>query len=156
MGSSPWGIRRERGSVLTFFRYHRKQESGPLSPTLSPSEGERESARKKRRTDPDAQLCRSNADRQIRRDRISGQGFPAQNRPVKKFLVFTYYAGRPLGGAKDFLADFDSVEEALDNILDEPTRYYQIVNSETMRVRKQGLARFKYFDPREFRRAGVD
>ena len=72
---------------------------------------------------------------------------------MKKFLVFTYYAGRSLGGAKDFLADFDSVEEALGNILDEPMRYYQIVESETLRVEKEGLARFKDFDPREFRRA---
>ena len=76
---------------------------------------------------------------------------------MKKFLLFTYYAGRPLGGARDYLADFDSVEEALENILDEPTRYYQIVNSKTMRVRKEGLAIFKNFNPREFRReAGVD
>ena len=76
---------------------------------------------------------------------------------VKNFLVFTYYAGRSLGGAKDFLADFDSVEEALGNILDEPARYYQIVDAETMRVEKEGLAMFKDFDPREFRReAGVD
>jgi hypothetical protein len=76
---------------------------------------------------------------------------------VKKFLVFTYYAGRPLGGTKDFLADFDSVEEALDNILEEPMRYYQIVDAETMRVKKEGLAMFKDFDPREFKReARVD
>ena len=71
---------------------------------------------------------------------------------MKKFLLFTYYADRPLGGAKDFLADFDTVEEALDNLLNEPNRYYQIVNSQTMRVRKEGLAIFKDFDPREFRR----
>jgi hypothetical protein len=83
---------------------------------------------------------------------FSGRGCRVRILPVKKFLVFTYYAGRPLGGAKDFLADFESVEEALDNILEEPTRYYQIVNSETMRVRKEGLARFKDFDSREFRR----
>ena len=71
---------------------------------------------------------------------------------MKEFLLFTYYAGRSLGGAKDFLGDFDSVEEALDNILDEPMRYYQIVEAETMRVKKEGLAMFKDFDPREFRR----
>jgi hypothetical protein len=71
---------------------------------------------------------------------------------VKLFLAFTYYAGHSLGGVKDFLADFDTVEEALENILEEPTRYYQIVNRETMEIVKEGLARFKNFDPREFKR----
>jgi hypothetical protein len=71
---------------------------------------------------------------------------------VKKYLLFTFYAGRALGGARDFLADFDTVEEALENILNEPTRYYQIVNSESMEIVKEGLARFKNFDVNEFRR----
>lgn len=71
---------------------------------------------------------------------------------MKPFLLFTYYAGRALGGTKDFLADFDSIEEALDNLLDEPTRYYQVVDAETMCVVREGLARFKHLDPREFRR----
>jgi hypothetical protein len=74
-----------------------------------------------------------------------------QNGPVKRFLAFTFYAGHALGGAKDFLADFDSIDEALENILEEPTRYYQIVDSATMEVVKEGLARFKNFDPSEFR-----
>ena len=71
---------------------------------------------------------------------------------VKAFLLFTYYAGRPLGGAKDFLGDFDSVEEALENILEERQRYFQIVDYKTMLVAKEGLAWFKHFDPRVFRR----
>jgi hypothetical protein len=73
---------------------------------------------------------------------------------VKKFLLFTYYSGRPLGGMKDFLADFDEIPEALDNILDEPNRYYQIVRGDTFRIIKEGLARFKNYDPREFQREG--
>jgi hypothetical protein len=63
---------------------------------------------------------------------------------VKRFLLFTYYVGRPLGGVKDFLDSFDSVEEALDNILDESMRYYQVVDAETMETVKEGLARFKH------------
>ena len=71
---------------------------------------------------------------------------------MKKYLLFTYYAGRALGGAKDFLADFDTLEEALENILNEPTRYFQVVDSESMETVKEGLARFKHFDVKEFRR----
>jgi hypothetical protein len=96
--------------------------------------------------------CRRNTYGNIRLARISNGPHVGDSIEVKKFLLFTYYAGRPLGGAKDFLAAFNSVEEALDNILDEPTRYYQIVDAETMRVKKEGLAMFKDFDPREFRR----
>ena len=55
---------------------------------------------------------------------------------------------------KDFLAEFDSVEEALDNLLVEPGRYYQIVRRDNLRVVKEGLAIFKSYDPREFRREG--
>lgn len=69
---------------------------------------------------------------------------------VKKYLLFTYYVGRPLGGAKDFLDSFDSVEEALDNILDEWTRYYQVVDRDTMETVREGLARFKNFSPQSF------
>ena len=69
---------------------------------------------------------------------------------VKKYLLFTYYAGRPLGGARDFLDSFDSVEEALENLLDERTRYYQIVDRDTMKTVKEGLAWFRYFSPEEF------
>lgn len=70
---------------------------------------------------------------------------------MKKFLVFTYYVGRPLGGVKDFLDAFDTVEEALENILDERERYYQIVDRTTMKTVKEGLARFKSFWPDGFR-----
>jgi hypothetical protein len=69
---------------------------------------------------------------------------------MKKYLLYTYYVGRPLGGAKDFLDSFDSVEEALDNILDEWTRYYQIVDRDTMQTVKEGLARFKHYSPTGF------
>ena len=71
---------------------------------------------------------------------------------MRRYLVFTYYAERPFGGAKDFLGDFDSLDDALDNILEERRRYYQVVESETMHVVKEGLALYKRFDPREFRR----
>jgi hypothetical protein len=74
---------------------------------------------------------------------------------VKPYLLFTYYAGRPLGGVKDFLGDFDSIEEALDNLLEERTRYYQIVDTESMSVVKEGLAWFKNFDSGQFRRERV-
>jgi hypothetical protein len=66
---------------------------------------------------------------------------------MKPYLVFTYYVGRSLGGIKDYLDAFESVEEALDNILAERNRYYQIVDRETMRVVKEGLAMFKNFVP---------
>ena len=69
---------------------------------------------------------------------------------VKKYLLFTYYVGRPLGGVKDFLESFDSVEEALDNILEEWTRYYQVVDRDTMETVKEGLARFKNFSAEGF------
>jgi hypothetical protein len=66
---------------------------------------------------------------------------------MKKYLVFTYYVGRSLGGAKDVLDSFDSINEALDNILAERSRYYQIVDRDTMQVIKEGLAMFKNFVP---------
>lgn len=69
---------------------------------------------------------------------------------MKKYLVFTYYVGRALGGAKDYLDSFDSVEEGLDNILTERHRYYQIVDRDTMKVVKEGLAMFKNFIPDSF------
>jgi hypothetical protein len=69
---------------------------------------------------------------------------------VKQYLLFTYYVGRPLGGVKDFLDSFDTVEEALDNILEEWTRYYQVVDRDTMETVKEGLARFKNFSPQGF------
>jgi len=73
---------------------------------------------------------------------------------MKKYLVFTYYVGRALGGVKDFLDSFDTAEEALDNILAERHRYYQIVDRDTMSVVKEGLATFKNFVPESFDSAG--
>jgi hypothetical protein len=75
---------------------------------------------------------------------------------MKNFLVFTYYVGRPLGGAKDYLDSFDTVEEALDNILKERDRYYQIVGRDSFQVIKEGLALYKDFSPEYFERSGVD
>jgi hypothetical protein len=69
---------------------------------------------------------------------------------MKKYLVFTYYVGRSLGGIKDFLDGFDSVEEALDNILLERNRYYQIVDKDSMKVVREGLSMFKNFVPEKF------
>ncbi len=66
---------------------------------------------------------------------------------MKKYLVFTYYVGRSLGGVKDYLDSFDSVPEALDNILSERNRYYQVVDRDTLQVVKEGLAMFKHFIP---------
>ena len=73
---------------------------------------------------------------------------------VKQYLLYTYYVGRPLGGVKDFLDSFDSVEEALDNILEEWTRYYQVVDRDTMYVVREGLARFKNYSPGGFSAPG--
>ncbi len=70
---------------------------------------------------------------------------------VKKYMVFTYYADRPMGGANDYLGDFDTMDEALDNILVERRRYYQVVERRTMRVVKEGLSLFKRFEPGEIK-----
>ncbi|MEP6662312.1 MAG: hypothetical protein ABJC04_01495 [Verrucomicrobiota bacterium] len=69
---------------------------------------------------------------------------------MKQYLVFTYYVGRPMGGIKDFLDGFDSVDEALENLLVERNRYYQIVDRHTMRVVREGLSMFKNFVPEKF------
>lgn len=69
---------------------------------------------------------------------------------MNKFLLFTYYIGKPFGGVKDFLDSFGSVEEALENILPERNRYYQIVDRDSMTVVKEGLAIFKNFVPDDF------
>lgn len=69
---------------------------------------------------------------------------------MKKYLVFTYYVGRSLGGIKDYLDGFDSVDEALDNILLERNRYYQIVERDSMKVVREGLSMFKNFVPEKF------
>ena len=62
---------------------------------------------------------------------------------MSKFLVFTYHAGRPLGGMSDYLDSFDSVNQALDNVLPEPERYYEIVEAGSMRIVREGLSQFK-------------
>jgi hypothetical protein len=69
---------------------------------------------------------------------------------MNRYLLFTYYVGRSWGGMKDFLDAFESVEEALDNLLPEPTRYFQIVDRETLKVVKEGLTIFKDADPGSF------
>ena len=69
---------------------------------------------------------------------------------MKRYLVFTYYVGRSCGGMKDLLDSFDSVAEALENLLSEPTRYFQIVDRETLEIVKEGLTMFKDCDPKFF------
>ena len=71
---------------------------------------------------------------------------------MNRYLLFTYYVGRSSGGMRDFLDAFDSVAEALENLLPEPTRYYQIVDGETLAIVKEGLAMFKDCDPESFTR----
>ncbi|GEM_PF-1200863 len=71
---------------------------------------------------------------------------------MRRYLVFTFYAGRPLGGYNDFLDSFSSLHEALANLLEEPGRFYQIVDRNTMRIVKQGLTAFKNYDPKAFLR----
>ena len=71
---------------------------------------------------------------------------------MRRYLVFTYYAGRPNGGFNDFLDSFSTVPEALENLLDEPGRYFQIVDRNTMRIVKQGLTAFKDYEKSEFQR----
>ena len=71
---------------------------------------------------------------------------------MRRYLVFTWYAGRPLGGWHDFLDSFSSLPEALANLLNEPERYYQIVDRNTLRIIRQGLTEFKDYDPDTFQR----
>ena len=71
---------------------------------------------------------------------------------MRRYLVFTYYVDKPLGGFHDFLDSFSSVPDALDNLLEEPNRYFQIMDRNTMRIVKQGLTAFKDYDPKAFRR----
>ena len=75
---------------------------------------------------------------------------------MNRYMLFTYYAGRPLGGMKDFLDAFESIEEALENLLDEPTRYYQVVDRDTSKVVKEGLAIFKNYCPESFSSGEAD
>jgi hypothetical protein len=72
----------------------------------------------------------------------------------KKFLVFTYYVGRSFGGMKDFLDGFDTLQEALENILPERNRYYQVVDRDSLEVVKEGLAIYKNFSLKSFRLHG--
>jgi hypothetical protein len=74
----------------------------------------------------------------------------ATARQMKRYLVFTYYAGRSLGGMKDYLDAFESQEEALENILKEANRYYQIVDLNSLEIIKEGLAIYKDFSPEHF------
>ena len=67
---------------------------------------------------------------------------------MKKYLVFTYQANQAQGGMKDLLDSFDTLEDALLNVKDERNRYFQIVDSASMKVVKEGWAMFKYYDPR--------
>ena len=69
---------------------------------------------------------------------------------MKKYLVFTYKTGRAQGGMRDFERSFDTVEEALLNIKDERNRFFQIVEHTSMKVVKEGLSMFKFYDPRAF------
>ena len=71
---------------------------------------------------------------------------------MSRYLVFTYYVGRACGGMKDLLDAFETIEEALENLLPEPTRYFQIVDRETLCVVKEGLTLFKDSDPSSFSR----
>ena len=69
---------------------------------------------------------------------------------INRYWVFTYYVGRSCGGMKDFLDSFETVAEALDNLLPEPNRYFQIVDGGTMAIIKEGLTAFKDCDPSSF------
>ena len=71
---------------------------------------------------------------------------------MRRYLVFTYYVGHPLGGYHDFLDSFTNLPEALENLHDEPNRYYQVVDRNSMRIVRQGLTTFKDYDPSAFRR----
>jgi hypothetical protein len=69
---------------------------------------------------------------------------------MKKYLVFTYYAERPLGGFKDYLDAFETLEEALENLLKERNRYYQVVDADTFAIIREGLTMYKDFSPEHF------
>jgi hypothetical protein len=67
---------------------------------------------------------------------------------MKKYLVFTYKTGRARGGMGDFSSSFDSLEEALFDITVERNRYFQIVETTSMKIVKEGWSLFKFYDPR--------
>ena len=69
---------------------------------------------------------------------------------MQRYLLFTFYVGRALGGINDFLDSFDTIEDALENLLKERDRYYQIVDAETMEVVKEGLTPYKDLSPECF------
>ena len=71
---------------------------------------------------------------------------------MDRFLLFTFYAGRPCGGAGDLVDCFASVEDALENLLPERGRWYQVLDAETLKVVKEGLALYKDFTPESFHR----
>jgi len=71
---------------------------------------------------------------------------------MNRYLVFTYYVNCSLGGMKDFLDSFESVAEALENLLPEPRRYFQIVDRKTLKIVKEGLTMFKDYDKGAFRK----
>jgi hypothetical protein len=87
----------------------------------------------------------------LQRASLPGAVSSGQNM-MNQYLVFTYYVGRSWGGMKDFLDSFDTVEEALENLLPEPTRYFQIVDRDTLKIVKEGLTIFKDCDPEAFRK----
>jgi hypothetical protein len=69
---------------------------------------------------------------------------------MSKFLVFTYYAGRPLGGMSDYLDSFETFDQALDYVLPEPNRYFEIVDADSMTIIREGLSQFKHSAELEF------
>ena len=77
---------------------------------------------------------------------------PFEPHSMSKFLVFTYYAGRPLGGMSDYLDSFESMDQALDNVLPEPERYFEIVDADSMQIVREGLSQFKYLAESDLQR----
>ena len=69
---------------------------------------------------------------------------------MDRFLLFTFYAGRPCGGAGDLVDGFATIEEALENILPERGRWFQILDSSDLKVVREGLALYKDFAPETF------
>lgn len=70
---------------------------------------------------------------------------------MDRFLLFTFYAGRPAGGIGDLVDAFPSVEEALENLIPERGRWYQVVDRKTLQVVQEGLALYKDFKADSFR-----
>ena len=75
---------------------------------------------------------------------------PHDWKKMNRYLVFTYYVGRSFGGMKDFLDSFETMAHALENLLPEPTRYFQIVDRDSSEIVKEGLTIFKDCDPEAF------